>query len=588
MNKRFFSIRIISLILSVLMFTSFADCRVFAAAADKFTVKISTDESSTDLSGVKFDIYTSELITGNRNFEKYTNTYSFSAYSDKNGKVSFTRPKGSFIVKADLDTLPRKTAIQEDMWRIDGSSTKSITANIDRIKYININTDGIDSENVKVTILSAAKKEIFCNYTVDISDPETTASVNEKDGRSTYTTTRTITVRANGTIRKKTLTSEKTETAVPVVSLDPQGSEFTRSLCERDGFFKLHFNPKDFSDATVERLYSTFNDALVFFKKYGFNEPIKEEGSDYYNIYLICDGGASATTKHVKKGSSYIIIKPPADYTRVDYPYYTSVVAHELFHAIQYTYTRVYDINPPKWFREAMSNWAGMAYINYATPSHNKYINIFQSNPELPLTSTFDSRVYGSTLFIQTISEYFGGHETIRKIFLQFAKISKTAKNPEMTAISRGLAAADKSYSRSAAFMRFALNNMYPSHYYKLGNSSKWNNAARSGVITSSCTLRRVEIQPLSSKYYDITPQKSAESVYITVFDSSGKYSNLAVCCAVKKANGAFADFTNGVKSFTTYRIKNLSALNVSAATIGLVDTSLSSNRNVSVKIEYK
>lgn len=588
MNKRFFSIRIISLILSVLMFSSFADCRVFAAAADRFTVKISTDESSTDLSGVKFDIYTSELITGNRNFEKYTNTYSFSAYSDKNGKVSFTRPKGSFIVKADLDTLPRKTAIQEDMWRIDGSSTKSITANIDRIKYININTDGIDSENVKVTILSAAKKEIFCNYTVDISDPETTASVNEKDGRSTYTTTRTITVRANGTIRKKTLTSEKTETAVPVVSLDPQGSEFTRSLCEKGGFFKLHYNPKDFSDATVERLYSTFNDALVFFKKYGFNEPIKEEGSEYYNIYLICDGGASATTKHVKKGSSYIIIKPPADYTRVDYPYYTSVVAHELFHAIQYTYTRVYDINPPKWFREAMSNWAGMAYINYATPSHNKYINIFQSNPELPLTSTFDSRVYGSTLFIQTISEYFGGPETIRKIFLQFAKISKTAKNPEMTAISRGLAAADKSYSRSAAFMRFALNNMYPSHYYKLGNSSKWNNAARSGVITSSCTIRRVEIQPLSSKYYDITPQKSAESVYITVFDSSGKYSNLAVCCAVKKANGAFADFTNGVKSFTTYRIKNLSALNVSAATIGLVDTSLSSSRNVSVKIEYK
>lgn len=570
------------------MFSSFADCRVFAAAADRFTVKISTDESSTDLSGVKFDIYTSELITGNRNFEKYTNTYSFSAYSDKNGKVSFTRPKGSFIVKADLDTLPRKTAIQEDMWRIDGSSTKSITANIDRIKYININTDGIDSENVKVTILSAAKKEIFCNYTVDISDPETTASVNEKDGRSTYTTTRTITVRANGTIRKKTLTSEKTETAVPVVSLDPQGSEFTRSLCEKGGFFKLHYNPKDFSDATVERLYSTFNDALVFFKKYGFNEPIKEEGSEYYNIYLICDGGASATTKHVKKGSSYIIIKPPADYTRVDYPYYTSVVAHELFHAIQYTYTRVYDINPPKWFREAMSNWAGMAYINYATPSHNKYINIFQSNPELPLTSTFDSRVYGSTLFIQTISEYFGGPETIRKIFLQFAKISKTAKNPEMTAISRGLAAADKSYSRSAAFMRFALNNMYPSHYYKLGNSSKWNNAARSGVITSSCTIRRVEIQPLSSKYYDITPQKSAESVYITVFDSSGKYSNLAVCCAVKKANGAFADFTNGVKSFTTYRIKNLSALNVSAATIGLVDTSLSSSRNVSVKIEYK
>ena len=326
-------------------------------------------------------------------------------------------------------------------------------------------------------------------------------------------------------------------------------------------------------------------DSSMSVKQGGYTVTYDENG---YAVSARHDGGASATTKHVKKGSSYIIIKPPADYTRVDYPYYTSVVAHELFHAIQYTYTRVYDINPPKWFREAMSNWAGMAYINYATPSHNKYINIFQSNPELPLTSTFDSRVYGSTLFIQTISEYFGGPETIRKIFLQFAKISKTAKNPEMTAISRGLAAADKSYSRSAAFMRFALNNMYPSHYYKLGNSSKWNNAARSGVITSSCTLRRVEIQPLSSKYYDITPQKSAESVYITVFDSSGKYSNLAVCCAVKKANGAFADFTNGVKSFTTYRIKNLSALNVSAATIGLVDTSLSSSSNVSVKIEYK
>lgn len=589
MNKRFFTIRIISLILSVLLFSSFADCRVFAASANKFRINISTDAGSTDLSGVKFDIYTSELTSGNQNYDKYINTYSFSAYSDKNGKVSFTRPEGMFIVKADLDTLPRKTAIEEDMWRIDSSTTKSISVDIDRIKYININTDGIDSENVKVVVLSAAKKEIFCNYTVDISDPETTTTVNENDGRSTYTTTRTITVRANGTIRKKVLSSEKTETAVPVVSLDPEGYDFTRSFCEKDGFFKLWYNPKDFSDETVERLYITFVDALDFFKEYKFNAPIKESGSEYYNIYLICDGGASATTKHVKKGSSYMIIKPPKDYTRLDYPYYTSVVAHELFHAIQYTYTRVYDINPPKWFREAMSNWAGMAYINYATPSHNKYINIFQSNPELPLTSTFDSRVYGSTLFIETISEYFGGPETIRKIFLQFAKISKTASNPEMTAISRGLAAVNKSYSRTAAFIRFALNNMYPSNYYKLNNSSKWKNAARSGnTITSGCTLRRVEIQPLSSRYYDISPTNTSENVYISVFDSSGKYSNLAVCCAVKKTNGTFSDFTDRVKSFTTYRIRNFTGYNTSAATIGIVDTSVTRSQNVSIKIEYK
>ena len=125
MNKRFFTIRIISLILTVLLFSSFADCRVFADSANKFRINISTDAGSTDLSGVKFDIYTSELTSGNQNYDKYINTYSFSAYSDKNGKVSFTRPEGIFIVKADLDTLPRKTAIEEDMWRIDSRTTKS-------------------------------------------------------------------------------------------------------------------------------------------------------------------------------------------------------------------------------------------------------------------------------------------------------------------------------------------------------------------------------------------------------------------------------------------------------------------------------
>ncbi|MGN0656564.1 MAG: hypothetical protein ACI4KR_07210 [Ruminiclostridium sp.] len=493
-----------------------------------------------------------------------------------------------FIVKADLETLPRKTAITEDMWTISSSSIKSISVDIDRIRYINIEADGIDGEAVKVDILSAGRKELFCNYTVNISDPEVSETVNEDNGRRTYTTERTVTVRANGTRKTKVLKSEKTETANPVVSLESDGYQFTRSLCKKDGFFRIYYNPKDYSDEIVGNIYDTFVEAENFFERNKFNAPIKESGSDYYNIYLIDDGGASATTRHVKNGSSYIVMKPPNDYTKEKNEYYTSVIAHELFHAIMYTYTRVYGINPPKWFREAFANWAGIEFIASSTNVLKKYVNIFQSDPELPLTSTYDSRVYGATMFPLTISEYFGGIETIRKILLQFEKISKTEKYPEMVAISKGLAAADKSYSRTAALIRFSLNNMYPSHYYSISGASKWDNARRSSdIITAACTLRNVEVQPLSSRYYDISPKSSSKSVYISVFDNSGKYSNLAICSAVKNKNGSFTDFTDRVKSFSTYRIKNFTGNNADVASIGIVDTSLSRSQDVNIKIEY-
>ncbi|MGN0579011.1 MAG: hypothetical protein ACI4J4_10355 [Ruminiclostridium sp.] len=588
MNSKALPCKIISLILSIILFASFADCPVFAAAANKFTINIGTDISGADLSGVKFDIYTSSLTLSSSDYDKYTNKYAFSVYSDSKGNVSFTRPSGMFIVKADLQTLPKKTAITEDMWTVTGSKTKSISADIDGIRYIDIETDGIDSENVKVGIFSAARKELFCKYTVDISEPETTETVNEENGRKTYTTSRTITVRANGKKKTKTLKSEKTETANPVVSLKNDDYEYTHYLCEKGGFFRIYYNSKDFSEETVTNIYSTFVEAESFFEDNNFNPPMKQSSSDYYNIYLITEGGASATTKHVKNGTSYMILQPPKDYTREKNLYYTSVIAHELFHAIMYTYTRAYGINPPKWFREAFANWAGIEFINSSTNTLRKYVNIFQSNPGLPLTSTYDSRVYGSTMFALTISEYFGGIETIREIMLQYEKISPSDKNPEMTAISKGLAAADKSYSRTAALIRFALNNMYPSHYYSMSGSEKWDNACRSGTVTDACTLRNVEVQPLSARYYDISTKSSSKSVYISVFDNSGKYSNLALCSAVKKKDGSFTDLTDRVKAFSTYRIKNFTAVNTEVASIGIIDTSLSRGQDVTIKAEYR
>lgn len=579
--------RIISLFLILFILLGFTDVRAFAAGYGQYTIRISTDYTAS-LKNIKFDIYRAELASSNGNIEKYNNKYVFSVYSDSKGKCTFDKPGNNFVIKADISTLPRKTGIAEDVWTVFGADSDTLRTSVNKIRYINIDSSELKSGEVKVKLRGSDKKELFAPYTVDISDAEVTETTNAENGRTTFITTQKITVVANGVKATKVLTEENTETINPTVSLVDSEYDNPAAYTEAGSFFMIHYDEDDYTADMVKNIFRTFEEAKTFYDGYGFNEPISDTGK-FYNVYLITEGGASATTKHVKKGSSYIKLLAKKSYSDKEWVYYRSVIAHELFHAIMYTYTRKYGISPEKWFRESFANFAGLVFIGKSTNTLKKYINVFQSNPELPLTNTFDSRVYGATMLPLTIYEDFGGMNTIKSILEQFPKIGKNASNPEMTAISNGLSKINKSFSRSRLLIRFALNNMFPSDYYELSGAEEWNNSARSsGIIKSDCTMRNLKQQFLTTRYYDIAPGSNGKNAYITVCDNNNKYSNLAFCCALmKNSNMIGADFSDTIKGFTTFRIKNFSDIKYKYASFGIINTSISKSQNVSLKISY-
>ncbi len=64
-----------------------------------------------DLSGIKIDIFSSQLDSQEDGVEIYAHTYQYSVYTGKDGYYSFDMPSGKYLVSADMKSLPEDALI---------------------------------------------------------------------------------------------------------------------------------------------------------------------------------------------------------------------------------------------------------------------------------------------------------------------------------------------------------------------------------------------------------------------------------------------------------------------------------------------
>lgn len=101
-----------------------ATTMVYAAESGKETLDVfqlrfyadaslSDSQKKMDLSGIKVDVYKSELTNFDREFNisEFTHNYAFSVYTDANGGVQFVRPSKEMLILVDVSTLPKNTGI---------------------------------------------------------------------------------------------------------------------------------------------------------------------------------------------------------------------------------------------------------------------------------------------------------------------------------------------------------------------------------------------------------------------------------------------------------------------------------------------
>ena len=116
--------RILLLSLMFLCFILSGTKKTYAGESGKevsevFQLTLYVDESlegerdALDLSGIRIDVYSSELAAYDKESggSTYTHNDFFSVYTDAEGQVQFSRPSETFLILVDVSTLPRNTGI---------------------------------------------------------------------------------------------------------------------------------------------------------------------------------------------------------------------------------------------------------------------------------------------------------------------------------------------------------------------------------------------------------------------------------------------------------------------------------------------
>lgn len=291
-----------------------------------------------------------------------------------------------------------------------------------------------------------------------------------------------------------------------------------------------------------------------FFVNAGFNAPKKPTGESYYHIYLV-SGWSSNGTTYVQNAAgntaaSYIYLKFDAGEsfnasTNKVTSLFDSFVAHEMFHAITYTYR----YSMPKWFQESFATWAGLRYSENGV---NVYGYVTQY---LPSTSTspedFSSlENYGFCVFPLTLDEYNGGISTIRYIIEATANTSDAYK-----AIQNGITAANQRYTKiEEAFNYCSLYISKPLVFYALADS-RWGEAtavSRSDTASYSVTGDSFT----SSRYKYSRSSSAAKTLSITLNTTTGSRGCGLIRC---KLDGTTEVVSAAASSYdlVTYNISN-------------------------------
>lgn len=183
------------------------------------------------------------------------------------------------------------------------------------------------------------------------------------------------------------------------------------------GMFTIHYEkdstqPDYISTTDINKFATMVGNIGTFYDNNSFNRPTFQNGQNTYHIFFV-DGVITSLGLHtLYNGGSFIVVDYDKNKT---FDNVTKTTAHELFHAIQKTYSPS-SASSMGWFKEASASWAGLYYVNKYLSWASSFAKKYLQTTDLMLSDTTDNRNYGLFLFLQYISQNYGGAPAVRRI----------------------------------------------------------------------------------------------------------------------------------------------------------------------------
>ena len=496
---------------------------------DFFVEYDNTSLKKNDLSGIKIDIYSSEISDYNKKTDMTTfeHSYAFSVYSDNDGRVSFIKPSSEFLIMIDVSSLPDNTGVETQTVFYRNSTVQDIIE-IAEIDHVEIERNELAENGILVTLYSKAGKRIngfysiYENYT-DYDVKSIIMNSRKKIGGIVSVGERSIPYEYDIVYSNKQRLELIKEAVDENIITKEEALQLYFDIFYEHGisselydYVTLLKNDLSFYNTLSEEQINYFNQILsvpsynksyslgrfeIRYESYSSTTPnfILSTMSALQNIDASLCGGlslaqprsnssgpakfylyvTSATSSDGSKGEcfsttesgiriSYIVIYEITDLNATPLKYQNSTVAHEYMHAI----VHIYGNNPtlPGWFKEAWSEWARFKVygINYET-CDQYFTNSYLSHTYISLFTNHNIYNYGKYLYPLYLKQIYGsnGDAVVANIIKQLIYTTNV-----LTAIDNALYGTDTFDSVFPDYMRF----LYKPRDLFAGAYSYWSN----------------------------------------------------------------------------------------------------------------
>jgi hypothetical protein len=493
----------------------------------------------------------------------YSETYSFSTYTNKDGVFNFSKPSEFCSLTVVLNTLPRGYGISCQTQFLTPSNAEkyfylSKVADVDveirngSIIPIIYNKDrqviladySVVPANTKHTIDTIDKVMMMDTYEYSgyISIAGTRYPYNKKiDLGNTTTVDKIDYLYTNNVISKSQqiafyydllTTKDANEslecgTALYCSILEYYNSN-SDSVLSKSGASLLSTPPYNaYTDAvigsyTIRVFYdsATMNSSVVsnfasecasvynyFVTSRSFNAPIPYDDTSYYAIYLVSDSFTTANgyAEPQTGGKSRIVIR----YSVVSSgsANYKRTLSHEFSHAMMFAYG-VSSISDNMWFHESFASMSALVYYGATQSWFDSMISGYLSRSYVSIFSTtYSGHIYGALVYPLYIYVYLGGWTTIRNIYSNF------------TSAGNGYDAISNCYNITSyknAFLASVSCNYKPTQYYAYATSA-WGTGSINDFSVPFSGSPNMAVEPMACHYQRFSSSTDIGTAYFTI-----------------------------------------------------------------------
>jgi hypothetical protein len=283
----------------------------------------------------------------------------------------------------------------------------------------------------------------------------------------------------------------------------------------------------------IERVLAEFEAARSFLLGELGYEPPPNDGD--YEIYVARGSGRAYTqvlpgpSERVR--ASFIVLTPDLTSLGLAEEDVARFAVHEYMHAVQNGYDALED----NWIKEATSAWVEDVYLDEADPNHF-FVTALLKQPREALTSASNMHEYGAFLFLQFLTERYGGGSQegvglVRRLWELMAETRSDGSNvSSLEAIE--LILSEYGVTWTEAWREFILWNRRLIHYEEglsyrsFVRKQGWPKPLRTTeVAAESCRLTTDDgsrLPALSAEYVRLRPGAQGSNATLTATGPAG------------------------------------------------------------------